>query len=160
MQSQLTPIEKPYKKILEQGIFAVTLVAIVGSLLSRWLKIDYGWFSIISIIIYIGLAYLIGLKQNLKITLWSVIKLGLYDSVVGLFLSLWLEANFSGFEKKLYQYGIIGWIFIIILQIAFSIILGLIGYGIAMKKRAIKIQPLDFDSTILITNGQHYFNII
>jgi len=138
MQSQLTPIEKPYKKILEQGIFAVTLVAIVGSLLSRWLKIDYGWFSIISIIIYIGLAYLIGLKQNLKITLWSVIKLGLYDSVVGLFLSLWLEANFSGFEKKLYQYGIIGWIFIIILQIAFSIILGLIGYGIAMKKKSNK----------------------
>jgi hypothetical protein len=138
MESQLTPIEKPYKKILEQGIFTITLVAIVGSLLSRWLKIDYGWFSIVSIIIYIGLAYLIGLKQNLKTTLWSIIKLGLYDSVVGLFLSLWLEANFSGFEKELYQYGIIGWMFIIILQIAFSIILGLIGYGIAMKKNSNK----------------------
>ncbi|WP_286859452.1 hypothetical protein [Sphingobacterium sp. UBA7625] len=138
MESQLTPIEKPHKKILEKGIFTVTLVAIVGSLLSRWLKIDYSWFSIISIIIYIGLAYLIGLKQNLKTTLWSIIKLGLYDSVVGLLLSLWLEANFSGFEKKLYQYGIIGWMFIIILQIACSIILGLIGYGIAMKKNSNK----------------------
>ena len=138
MERPLTPIEKPYNKILEQGIFTVTLVAIVGSLLSRWFKIDYGWFSIVSIIIYIGLAYLIGLKQNLKTTLWSVIKLGLYDSIVGLFLSLWLEANFSGFEKELYQYGIIGWIFIIILQIAFSIILGLIGYGIAIKKKSNK----------------------
>ncbi|WP_343564174.1 hypothetical protein [Sphingobacterium sp.] len=145
MERPLTPIEKPYNKILEKGIFTVTLVAIVGSLLSRWFKIDYGWFSIVSIIIYIGLAYLIGLKQNLKTTLWSVIKLGLYDSIVGLFLSLWLEANFSGFEKELYQYGIIGWIFIIILQIAFSIILGLIGYGIAMKKKSNKSTTIDLN---------------
>lgn len=135
MESQLTPIKKSYKKLLEQGIFAVTLLAIVGSLLSRWFKIDYAWFSIVSIIIYIGLAFLIGLKQNLKITLWSIIRLGLYDSIIGLLLSLCLEANFSGFEKELYQYGIIGWLFIIILQIAFSMILGLIGYGMASRKK-------------------------
>ncbi|WP_433863051.1 hypothetical protein [Sphingobacterium thalpophilum] len=135
MESQLTPIKKSYKQLLEQGIFAVTLLAIVGSLLSRWFKIDYAWFSIVSIIIYIGLAFLIGLKQNLKITLWSIIRLGLYDSIIGLLLSLCLEANFNGFEKELYQYGIIGWLFIIILQIAFSMILGIIGYGMASRKK-------------------------
>lgn len=135
MEIPVQPIEKSYKKNLEQAIFAVTLLAIVGSLLSRWFNFDYGWFSIISIIIYIGLAYLIGAKENLKTTLWSIIKLGLYDSIIGLLLPLWLDAHFDGFEKKLYEYGIVGWLFIIILQISFSILLGLIGYVLAIRKK-------------------------
>lgn len=129
---------KSYNFFLERGIIAVTIVDIVGSLLSRWLNFDYGWISIPSMLVYIGLAYLIGSIQNLKTALWSIVKLSLYDGTVGFTLSLLLEANIGGFEKKIYQYGLIGWMFILVLDVIFSMILGLIGYSIAKSKKRIK----------------------
>jgi len=135
MEAPIPIIEKPYKKFLEQGIIAVTVVDTVGPLLSRWLHFDYGWFSIISILIYIGVAYLIGRTQDLKTTIYSIIKLSLYDATVGFILSLLLGAYVSGFEKKIYQYGLMGWLIVIILGMGFSVILGLIGYKIARSRK-------------------------
>lgn len=138
MESPEIQIEKSHKKILEQGIFIVTLLDVIGSLLSRWLNIDYGWFSIPSVTVYIGMSYLIARKQNLKTTLSSVTKLALYDATIGFILSLLLEANVGGFEKDIYKLGIIGWIFVIILVAIIANVLGLIGYVLALRRKKLK----------------------
>ncbi|WP_312793383.1 hypothetical protein [Sphingobacterium sp.] len=134
MEAPIPLMGKPYNKFLERGIIAVTIVDIVGSLLSRWLNFDYGWFSIFSVAIYIGMAYLIARKQNLKTTLWSTTKLALYDTTIGFMLSLSLEAD-TGYDDKLYKLGLAGWLILIIVWALLSNILGLIGYKLAIWRK-------------------------
>ncbi|GEM_PF-1605272 len=134
MEAPIPLMGKPYNKFLERGIIGVTIVDIVGSLLSRWLNFDYGWFSIFSAAIYIGMAYLIARKQNLKTTLWSTIKLALYDTTIGFMLSLLLKAD-TGYDDKLYKLDLAGWLILIIVWALLSNVLGLIGYKLAIWRK-------------------------
>ena len=148
MENPIIPTEKSPKRILEQAIFIVTLLDIISSFLSRWLNIYYDWFSIPSIIIYIGMAYLIACKQDLKTTLSSVTKLGLYDATIGFIIALLLEANYGGFEKKIYQLGLVGWLFLIILAVLFANVLGLIGFVLAMRNKKLKSDQTTVDKEL------------
>ncbi|MGZ8554327.1 MAG: hypothetical protein ACXWV8_13020 [Chitinophagaceae bacterium] len=70
--------------ILFAGVGFVTVVDAVGSIISRQLNFNYGYFTVLSFIVYITTAYLVTVKTNSALLTAIVVMLvGLYDAIVG-----------------------------------------------------------------------------
>lgn len=76
------------------GLICITLVDTLGAVASRKLNFKYTYLGILSFAIYIGTGYLLAGKHfELIIILAISAILGLYDSTIGLKLSIRLKAN-------------------------------------------------------------------
>ena len=66
------------------GLGIVTLIDVVGSIVSRQLNFKYGYFTVLSFIAYTTTAFLVTVKTNSALLAAIVVVLvGLYDAIVG-----------------------------------------------------------------------------
>lgn len=79
--------------VIVTGIMAVSIIDVVGSIASRRLNFDYGWFAILSIIVYTYIGYYLAKKTSFEITLITALIVGIYDGIVGHKISQKLKAN-------------------------------------------------------------------
>lgn len=78
------------------GIGLVTIIDVGGSILSRKLNFNYGYFTILSFTVYTSIAYLVMRKTNLAFpTLLCVYLIALYDGYFGWKISRKLNANYG-----------------------------------------------------------------
>ena len=86
--------------VLLIGLGLVTVIDVVGSVVSRLLNFSYGYFTVLSFIAYIGTGYLIAAKTNgALLTMIVVMLVGLYDATIGWIISQKLKANY-GYSKE------------------------------------------------------------
>jgi hypothetical protein len=83
------------------GISAITIIDTLGAILSRKLKFNYGWLSILSFLVYTFTAYFISSKADLFTVLAINYFIGLYDATVGWKLCIALHANTGKTDKEL-----------------------------------------------------------
>ncbi len=79
--------------VIVTGILAITFIDVVGSIASRRLNFDYGWFAILSIIVYSYIGYYMAIKASFEITLVAALIVGIYDAIVGHKISQKLKAT-------------------------------------------------------------------
>ncbi len=79
--------------VIATGILAITIIDVVGSVISRHLNFDYGWFAILSIIVYSYIGYYLAIKASFEITLIVALIVGIYDAIVGHKISQKLNAT-------------------------------------------------------------------
>jgi hypothetical protein len=78
------------------GILLVTLNDAIGSVISRKLNFNYGFFTIGSVAIYCYVAYSVMKKTNyMAFAFLSVLLIAFYDATIGWKISLKLKANFG-----------------------------------------------------------------
>ncbi len=111
------------------GIAAVTILDSIGLILSRRLNFSYGYFSILSVIVYTYIAYLMSEKANSWLaTLLVVVLIGFYDGTIGWVISNTLRANYGKAkemaEKMTFAHTIP-------VAIIFAIVCGWIGFNLA-----------------------------
>ena len=83
------------------GIGAVTLIDITGSITSRKYNFNYGYFTIFSLVIYIGIAAQVYLKTaNSFTTVGLILPIGIYDGTIGWWISKKLKANYGNFAEE------------------------------------------------------------
>ncbi len=104
------------------GLICITLIDTVGAVASRKLNFKYTYLSIVSFIVYIGIGYLISKQYGLTFALIVNAILGLYDSTVGLSLSIRAKANTGNIT------GVEGNPKMIIGMIITAVFFGLMGY--------------------------------
>lgn len=111
------------------GIALITILAIGGAILSRVMNFNYSNLTIFSIAIYIGIAMQVASHAGKSAAIIATVALGIYDAIAGWELALKFNANFGVFkdemEKMSIHTRIIG-------TVIFSILLGFIGYWIAV----------------------------
>ena len=115
--------------ILLIGLGLVTVVDVVGSVVSRLLNFSYGYFTVLSFIVYIGTGYLIAVKTNSALlTMIVVMLVGFYDATIGWTISQKLKANYGNSKELAEKYTVAHRIFLCNL---FSILCGFLGYYLA-----------------------------
>lgn len=78
------------------GIIIVTILDVIGSILSRRLNFSYGYFTILSVIVYTYIAYLMSEEENSWLaTMLVVLIIGFYDGTGGWIISQTLRANYG-----------------------------------------------------------------
>ena len=113
------------------GIAAVTFVDTVGSIVSRRLKFKYGYFSILSFIVYVTIAYLVAEKTNRALsTLLVTMMIGFYDGTVGWMIAEKLKANYEITKEMAEKITMAHAVFVANL---FSILCGTIGYFLGTR---------------------------
>src|SRR5687768_12347733 len=117
---------KSEHKILLIGIIAVGLLDTLGSIVSRQLDFNYSHLSFISFIIYGTTSFFTTRIKNLKTGGLYGMILGLFDSTIGLKISLLLNAN-TGDSN--YEITTAVWIFVVVFMMATGALVGLIGGG-------------------------------
>jgi hypothetical protein len=82
--------------ILLLGIGLVTIIDVSGSIISRRLNFNYGYFTILSFVAYVSVSYLVvsGTHKAL-LTMIVVMLVGLYDATVGFAIAQKLKANYN-----------------------------------------------------------------
>lgn len=108
------------------GILAVTLIDAIGSISSRRLKFNYGWLSILSLMVYTLAPFLLAKKVSFEIALFSNLIIAFYDATVGYSISRKLKAYTGavGWEEKIS-------ISMLLLIMGFTaLISGYVGYAI------------------------------
>lgn len=66
------------------GLGLVTIVDVIGSIVSRRLNFKYGYFGVLSLIAYTSIGFLIAAKTNSAfVTMIVVMLMGYYDAIVG-----------------------------------------------------------------------------
>ncbi|MGZ8524516.1 MAG: hypothetical protein ACXWV1_08800 [Chitinophagaceae bacterium] len=117
--------------ILLAGVGFVTVVDAVGSIISRLLNFNYGYFTVLSFIVYITTAYLVTVKTNSALlTAIVVMHVGLYDAIVGWTISQKLKANYGDSKELAEKLTVAHRIFAGNL---FSIRCGILGYYLARR---------------------------
>ena len=111
------------------GIAIVTIVDAIGSILSRKMNFNYGYFTIVSIVAYTYIAYLVSVEINSWLmTMFIVLIIGFYDGTVGWIISQKLGANYGKAkefaEKMTFAHTILA-------GLIFSILCGLLGIYLA-----------------------------
>jgi hypothetical protein len=119
--------ESPFT-ITISGIIAVAILSILGAILSRLLKFNYSVFSLLSLGVYIGVAWLVAQKTGLMGALSSSIAVGIFDAIIGWELCRLFKANLGEMQDELEKISVhtraTG-------MILFSALFGLIGYWLA-----------------------------
>jgi hypothetical protein len=111
------------------GIAAVTIFDCIGSILSRRLNFSYGYFTILSLIVYTYIAYLMSEKTNSWLaTMLVVVLIGFYDGTVGWIISNTLRANYGKAKEKAKKMTFAHTIPVAIL---FAMVCGWIGFNLA-----------------------------
>lgn len=75
------------------GLIAVSLIASVGAIASRRLNFNYGWLTILSLMIYFMIGYYGGGIVQGRMVLIASLVVGTYDATVGWNLSKMFKAN-------------------------------------------------------------------
>ncbi len=113
------------------GVVAVTCVDTIGSIVSRRLKFKYGYFSILSFIVYVTIAYLIAEKTNRALsTLIVTMLIGFYDGTIGWMISQKLKANYEYRKEIAEKITMAHTVFVANL---YSILCGIIGYFLGTR---------------------------
>ena len=82
--------------MLFTGLGLISFVDIVGPIISRKLNFNYGYFTILSFIAYVTIAYLIAKETNRALLTWVVlILIGFYDGIVGWLIAQKLKAKYK-----------------------------------------------------------------
>ncbi|MFT3911440.1 MAG: hypothetical protein QM737_18600 [Ferruginibacter sp.] len=106
------------------GLLAVTSIDAFGSIISRKLNFNYGWFIILSIVVYTGAPFVLSQKISFEIALTVNFIIGIFDATVGHMISKKLKANVGVYNEK-HEASILMRLFTV-LFVAF--ILGYLGY--------------------------------
>ncbi|MGZ8554162.1 MAG: hypothetical protein ACXWV8_12190 [Chitinophagaceae bacterium] len=115
--------------VLLIGLAAVTFIDVVGSIVSRLLNFNYGYFIVLSFIAYISTGYMIAVKTNSALlTMIVVMLVGLYDATAGWIIAQKLKANYKYTKEVFDNYTLAHRIFVCNL---FSILCGFLGYYLA-----------------------------
>jgi hypothetical protein len=111
--------------LLLLGIGLVTIVDVIGSIVSRLLRFQYGYFAILSLVAYTTVAYLVVEKTNrlLPATL-VVMAMGFYDAIVGWEIARKLKANHGYSKEMLEKLTIAHRVFVVNLYAIVSVFLG------------------------------------
>ena len=86
--------------ILLLGCALITLIDIVGSIASRQMNFNYSNLSPVSFIIYTVISFLIAKRSDRKSAVISGAFFGVFDTTVGLKLSMALQANTGDFDMN------------------------------------------------------------
>lgn len=113
------------------GIGSVTMIDTVGALLSRQLRFNYAWLSILSFAVYTGMSYCVCREYPLKVAMYASGMLGLYDATVGLWLSRLCKANIPAITDE--QVKEMGSFFIAFVTVALCLVFALIGYWLSRQ---------------------------
>lgn len=119
--------ESPFA-ITIAGIVAVTVLSIAGSVLSRRLRFNYSVFSLLSLFVYIGVAWLVAQKTGLAGALSSTIAVGIFDAIIGWELCRLFKANLGDMQEDLEKISVHTRVTGMII---FSALFGLVGYWLS-----------------------------
>lgn len=111
------------------GLAVIIFISTIGAVGSRKLDFKYSYLGVISVLLYIGLGFLISKQEGILHVLIINGILGLLDSTLGYNLSISFKAN-NGYAKQesLKMIGLktsIG-------MILFTVALGLVGYVVGL----------------------------
>jgi len=107
------------------GLVCITLIDTLGAVASRKFNFKYTYLAILSFAIYIGTGYLLADKHFELIFILAISAiLGLYDSTIGLKLSIRLKANSENIDTLTSNPKMV------ISMITMAIFQGFIGYYI------------------------------
>ncbi len=113
------------------GFSLITIIDAGGSIISRQLNFNYGYFTILSILVYTSIAYFMFEKTNNSLATINVsLLMGFYDGSVGWIISKKLKANY-GRRKELAEKMTIA--HTILAAIIFSLACGCIGIYLASQ---------------------------
>ena len=112
------------------GIVLIILIDSIGSVTSRILDFNYGYFSILSVLNYGLIGYLTSKYYNLSKALLAGAVLGLFDATIGWQLAIFLKANGEGLEQEV---GSSLWIASVLFAIGFAVFVAMIGGWIYKK---------------------------
>jgi len=113
------------------GFGLVTIVDVVGSIVSRRLNFKYGYFGVLSLVAYTTIAFLIAAKTNSALlTMIVVMLIGLYDAIAGWEISQKLKA-YHGYSKELLEKITIA--HRIFVGNLYAIVSGCLGYFLASR---------------------------
>jgi len=78
------------------GFVVVSVLDVIGSILSRRLNFSYGYFTILSVVVYTYIAFSMSEKTNSWLaTMIVTLLIGFYDGTVGWIISQTLKANYG-----------------------------------------------------------------
>ena len=111
------------------GLISITVIDTVGAVVSRTMKFNYAYLSILTFVVYTSIGYYVSTHYQLSIALLINAIMGLYDGSIGFWLSIILKSN-SGLtiEQSYEMLGVKSALAMIIASIAF----GLIGFGLSI----------------------------
>lgn len=84
---------KRENKLTFIGFIAIVLLDVVGSIASKQLNFEYSYLTIVSLLIYLIIAYKIAETADLRVTTLLSGTLGLFDGAIEFIISQLLEAN-------------------------------------------------------------------
>lgn len=119
--------ESPFA-ITIAGIVAVTILSVVGAVLSRKLKFNYSIFSLLSLLIYLGASLLVAKQTGLAGALSSSVAIGIFDAIIGWELCRVFKANFGDMQDELEKISVHTRVTGMII---FSALFGLVGYWLS-----------------------------
>jgi hypothetical protein len=121
------------------GLIAVGLLDTFGSIASRQLDFNYSLLSFVSFLIYGTTCFLVTKTTDLKTGVIYGMILGIFDSTIGLKISILLDANT---RDSNYELTTVLWIITVVFMIGFGALAGLIGGGLAriVKSRGTNAQ--------------------
>lgn len=119
--------ESPFS-ITIAGIVAVAVLSMIGAILSRLFRFNYSVFSMISLGVYIGVAWLVAQKTGLAGALSSTIAVGIFDAIIGWELCRLFKANLGDMQEELEKISVHTRVTGMII---FSALFGLVGYWLS-----------------------------
>ena len=113
------------------GLGLVTIVDVIGSIISRRLNFKYGYFGVLSLVAYTTIGFLVAANTgSALLTMTVVMLMGLYDAIVGWEISQKLKAN-HGYSKELMEKITIA--HRILAGNLYAIVSGFLGYFLASR---------------------------
>ena len=111
-----------------QGIIFVTLIDTIGAVASRKINFNYGLLAPLSLLNYVSVGYLASDTHGVKTALAASFVVGLYDAIIGVWLSLKLKANhgYNEEEEKFASHP-----FVKLFLVFVSVLFGFIGHLLA-----------------------------
>lgn len=82
------------------GLLAVTLIDTLGSIISRKLNFNYGWFAILSFVVYTGIPFVLSKTVSFEIALAVNVMVGIFEATIGCWISKKLKANVAVASEK------------------------------------------------------------
>ncbi|HKO81550.1 MAG TPA: hypothetical protein VJU78_14195 [Chitinophagaceae bacterium] len=117
--------------MLFTGLGLISFVDIVGPIISRKLNFNYGYFTILSFIAYVAIAYLIAKETNRALLTWVVsILIGFYDGTVGWLIAQKLKAKYKYSKNAAEKITIAH---TVLAATLFSTLCGFIGYYLGTR---------------------------
>ncbi|TBO40244.1 hypothetical protein [Pedobacter kyonggii] len=106
------------------GLICITLIDTLGAVASRKFNFKYTYLSILSFAVYMGIGYFLSNHFQLIIIFATNSLLGLYDSTIGLKLSIRLKANSENIDTVESNAKMV------ISMIIVAVFFGFIGYSV------------------------------